>query len=163
MINDSNVIFQDPIILAAGLVFIAAVIILVWAVKSIYTFASDDTEITPYDEEPSETANTYENSGLIEARLAEINNQLAAIEQRLNELQKSITENKNSDNTMPNMGTVNIDPIVEKIESKLSKLSAAPAAQGQAGKPEDLDRIETKLDSIRKLLILLTDSGHTDE
>ena len=164
MTNQLNVIFQDPIILASGLVFIATVIILVWAVKTIQTLPSENIQEIDSYEDSAEPIQPYEASGIIEARLTEINSQLSTIVQTLGELQKSINEKKSFDDTVPNMGNVNIDKIAEKIEAKISEFSSSiGGTSSPPGKPEDLDRIETKLDSIRKLLILLTDSEHPSE
>ena len=62
--------------------------------------------------------------------------------------------------------SADMEKFVERIDQRLELLSSEKS-QGAAGaapqKSEDLDRIESKLDSIRKLLILLTDSGNPNE
>lgn len=167
MANSINIVFQDPILLAASLVLVATIVILVWAIKTLSSIGYVEEDSLHYEDEPSKPSE-YEATGLHEARLQEISNQLNSIDLRLVELEKSIKDTNSSTTELPDFSKLNlasmsdIEKFVQRIDSRL-ELIASEENKGPANvtkmSPEDIDRIETKLDSIRKLLVLITDSG----
>lgn len=124
-----KVLFQDPILLAAALVLVSAVLVLLWALNSMKKLQESSFE-PPREEKkeaPMPAIPENENTGLFEARLHEISNQLAIISQRLSELEKRPGP----------AASINIDNMTSRIESKI--------------------------EGIHKLLVLLTDSGASDQ
>ncbi|MBN1622139.1 MAG: hypothetical protein JW871_06070 [Endomicrobiales bacterium] len=158
--NPVNTLFQDPIIIAASLVLVATVVILIWALKN-YQLLNEESDEMVYDE-PSESQQKSETPGLLEARMHEISTQLSMIEQRLREMDRVLREKKPADATMPNLVTTQaLETFMKSLESKLESIAAEKSKAPQ--KTDDFERIETKLDSIRKLLVLLSDSNNPSE
>jgi hypothetical protein len=170
MLNNQSLL-QDPIILVAGIVVLAALAILVWAFKTLKTSQDQFKEELSYNEQENEPDEVPETQGIEEARIAEMCSQLSTISRKLEEIEKSIIdikEKKTFDETVP-AGSLNIqgpgpelEKLFAKIDSRLEQLSGEKQNKTDASAP-DIDRIEMKLDSIRKLLVLLTESGNPNE
>jgi hypothetical protein len=153
-----DLLFHDPVMLAAAVVLAGTIAILLWAFKTL-----NETAIAP-DEAPYEDISTQEqihddeNSGLTEARLQAIVNQLNDISQRLTDIEKILKTTKPSDQTFPMLTTpAKIDETLKRFETKIDALAAVKTGSG--GAPVDISALETKLEGIHKLLIYLTDSG----
>jgi hypothetical protein len=164
-----SALFQDPILLIASVVLVATVVILLWALKSLNlshesSFDFDDDEETSQADNDHET---QEDSGLEEARLQEITSQLMVIAKRMEELEKTISETKKFDRTLPDINNTvskdELDKLLKRIESRLELLAADNKPSGDPAIDKQWQaKIETKLEGIHKLLVLLTDSGGTE-
>jgi hypothetical protein len=154
------IFLQDPVMLSAGVVLAATIIILVWAVKSLTETSPEHQDTTYEDIQPNAPQpQNDENAGLAEARLQAILNQLNDISQRLIEIEKAVKTSKTSDQTIPLLLTPQkLDESFRRIEARIDAAatvkSQAPATGGQ-----DITSLETKLDGIHKLLIYLTDTS----
>ncbi len=133
-------VFTDPIILIAVFISIAAIGIIVWAAmnwKKLTMSHSEADELAAYEDDANEpqqpTARNMESAGVFEAQLQEITCQLTNIGTRLETMEKAPQTAADPERTM----SFTVPP---DIELKLRN-------------------IETKLDGIHKLLIILTDSG----
>jgi hypothetical protein len=158
-----DALFHDPILFTTALVLLATIGILIWALsvwRKTGFDASDpqdeaDDGAAPLHEEQPETA------GLAEARLQEILNELGSIGTRMQALEKKVSEPKPFDQTIPvpaaaaGPSSVEIERLIKRLESKIEALSVEKSQL-----PSDsLTRIETRLEGIHRLLILLTESG----
>jgi hypothetical protein len=151
--------FQDPIIIAAALVIVITGTILAWALKNLQAIDSQNEEM-PYEEPQEEQQQRQnDNSGLAEARINEIGSQLNQICRQLDGIERSSAENKPSTNALP---LEQIDNIAIKLDSLSTKLDAMLSSHPASNK-EDMERIEAKLDAVRKLLVLLSDSNKPEE
>ncbi len=154
-----NVFFKDPVMLAAGIVLAGTVGIALWALKSLNEGSSAPEEIS-YEDIPQDDEDTshVDNSGLTEARLQAIVNQLNDISQRLIDIEKSIKNAKPSDQTIPSLlNPAKIDESFKRLEAKIDAMSSVKIVPEST--PTDISALETKLEGIHKLLIYLTDSG----
>jgi hypothetical protein len=140
MPNISPQVFADPIILIAIFIALAAVGIIVWAAmnwKKLTMGHSEADELAAYqddaNEPPQPPSRTMESAGVFEAQLQEITCQLNNIGTRLETMEKTPQAAADPERTM----SFTVPP---DIELKLRN-------------------IETKLEGIHKLLIILTDSG----
>jgi tetrahydromethanopterin S-methyltransferase subunit G len=152
-----NIFFQDPILLAAGIVVLVTIGILIWATQALrkplstaemLAESGEDTPVIPAG-----------NSGLFEARFQEITNQLAEISRRLGELETNTRKNP-LDQTLPALPLNNeIQKSLQQIEQKIETLSSEkPKPHG-----DEFSRLEAKLEGIHRLLIFLTDSGGSSD
>lgn len=153
-----NALFQDPIMIAAVLVLAGTLAILLWAVKSLNDGSAAPEELAYEDIPQAPHRQNDENSGLTEARLQAIVNQLNDISQRLESIEKSVKNAKPSDQTIKmSVSPDKIEENIKRLESKIDAMSSVKITPS-AGTP-DISAIETKLEGIHKLLIYLTDSG----
>ncbi|MHB9154820.1 MAG: hypothetical protein ACYC5N_03895 [Endomicrobiales bacterium] len=154
-----KVIFQDPLLMAGAAVLAVTFGILLWALSSLHHQKEQAYELPPEGEDGKETA-AGESAGLAEARLQEIINQLALISQRLADLEKASKSSPLHDQTIPSLPVPpEIEKTLRKIEARLESIAAE--------KPQDPNdgagRLEAKLEGIHRLLILLTDSGASEQ
>jgi len=157
MNNFFDIFLHDPVMLAGGAVFAGTIIILLWALKTLNEPSAAPEEVA-YEDIPQENSRENENSGLTEARLQAIVNQLNDISQRLTNIEKTIAAVKPSDQTIPMlMAPAKIDEAIKRLEAKLDAISTVKLVP--SGQPTDISALEAKLDGIHKLLIYLTDSG----
>lgn len=165
-----SLIFKDSILFVATLVVTATAVILAWALKTLKEQKDDSFEIT--DDDMPQPEQQPESSGLFEARLQEINTQLAEISLRLAELDKSIKENapKPLDQTLPGLNLVTpamLEKFIQRVEARLEVIAAehtaAPASSIAPDAHDAITRLEAKLEGIHRLLILLTDSGGAEQ
>ena len=152
--------FKDPVLLSAAVFIVAAVITLLWAVAKLQALATSPLEDAPYEPDAVAPEKAIEeNSGLTEARIQEIVNQLSAINQRLTSIEKSFKDKKQNDQTLQAIpASIEIEDIVKKIGSKLELLSG--------DKPDlsaSMSKLEAKLEGIHRLIIVLTDSGSPEQ
>lgn len=168
-----TLIFKDSILFVATLVVAATALILAWALKTLKDQKEDSFEIT--DDDMPQPEQEPESSGLFEARLQEINTQLAELSLRLAELDKTIKENaakQPMDQTIQVANMVTPDMLersVQRIEARLESIAAerqvspAPASGIAPDAHDAITRLEGKLEGIHRLLILLTDSGGSEQ
>jgi hypothetical protein len=158
MNNFFEIFFQDPVMLAAGVVIVGTIAILAWALRALSETSTERKDTTYEDLQPNEPQqNTDDSAGLAEARLQAIVNQLNEINQRLIDIEKALKTTKISDQTIPMLLTpAKLEETFKRIESKMDEVAAV---KSQAGDAPNISALETKLDGIHKLLIYLTDSG----
>lgn len=159
MDNFFNILFKDPILIISTLVLVVTAAILLWSLKSIkklndyeYDNSSDDNPI--YDNENTteiKHETTKDNNGISEARILQVNNQLDEINQRLSLIEKNTALDLESQlNAVQKTLEILNDKNTSSIsDDKLKKLY------------DSISEIESKVDGIYKLLIILTDSGTT--
>lgn len=140
-------VLQDPVIFSASLLLLAAIAFFIWILSKLQHEAADTGIAAPLlgaaARKPSPTVMTpAEVSGIAEAHLNEISAQVADISRRLGALEKLI-------NVLPASQT---ETLMNRIAPLLKTHQASPSSV-------DLSQIETKLNGIHKLLIVLTDSG----
>ncbi|MCB4790953.1 MAG: hypothetical protein LHV68_03605 [Elusimicrobia bacterium] len=161
--------FQDPIILVSCLIILAAIVILVWAIKNLQVIRLPEEEKLPFDEDIQAEPQPNDNSGLFEAKINEIASQVNEIARLIGVMEKNSHDKKSFDDTI---STLQPSPEIEKLSAKLDSLNSKidsiasnTGSGGGGGGPgkEDMDRIESKLDSVRKLLVLLSESNKPSE
>jgi len=154
-------LFHDPILLVASIVFMATIGILVWAINAwrndglIANASLSDDEEQPALDTPSES------TGLLDARLHEISNQLGDISARIHALETRVQERREFDKTqnIPAAGTstatssVEVERIAKRLESKIEALSLEKSQISS----DSITRVESRLEGIHKLLVLLTE------
>lgn len=162
---------HDPILLVTTLVLIAALVILAWSLREYFGLTkrkpmeprrhTRDME-NPEPAEPEPPARQEnENFILMEAHLREMSTQLAEIGRRLANLEKTVSQKKAADQTIPAMfNNAEMEKFIQRIESRLELLSS-DKPQGAQGAPDAVAKLEAKIEGIHKLLILLTDGGGT--
>jgi hypothetical protein len=159
MNNFFDMFLRDPVMLAAGAVLAGAAVMLLWALKALNDGSTAPEEV-PYEDIPQEQPRSNENSGLTEARLQAIVNQLNDISQTLSAMEKASKSAKSSDQTMPLMLTpAKIEEHFKRLESKIDAMTTVKVGASAPQPQVDLTALETKLEGIHKLLIYLTDSG----
>ena len=159
MNNFFDTFLRDPVMLAAGAVLAGAVVMLLWAIRSLNE-GEVAPEETPYEDIPQEQPHFHENAGLTEARLQAIVNQLNDISQCLSAIEKASKNAKPSEQTIPLMLTpAKIEEHFKRLESKIDAMTTIKVGNSAPQPQVDLSALETKLDGIHKLLIYLTDSG----
>lgn len=153
MMTTFDRLVQDPVIVSASLLLLAAIAFFLWIINKLQHEGEDSTLSAPLlgaaARKPSPTAMTSaEVSGIAEAHLNEISTQIADINRRFAYLEKLLQ-------ALPASQT---ETLMNRMAPLLKTHQGAPAAV-------DLSQIEAKLNGIHKLLILLTDSGAagTDE
>ena len=147
-------IIQDPVLVASVIVLVATIIILVWAISSLKRVP--ESEVPEPEEDDAEQAITsQESSGLLDARLHEITNQLCDISTRMTNMEKNVQKSSHDSTVQLNSDSLNIDKLANQIESRLKPMGSVKSTE----LTETLNSIEAKLDGIIKLLIQLTDSG----
>lgn len=161
MDNFINSFLQDPVLLTAGLVFLATIFILFWV---LHHWRGDAAASGFQDrEDADETLVQGSNTGLLEARLQEICSQLADMNRRFESLEKSIAERSGSGKSAGVIAPQEVENIrrdFERLDAKIDLLMKARPADA----PEDtLKALENKLEGIHRLLIILTDSGSAPE
>ena len=167
-----HLFLSDPVLVIALAVLITALVILIWAVKKVQDSPADaDVLPIPYDEEDTEPAHesSTESSGLVAAHIREMSSQLTSFEQRLSAIEELLKAVREHQEKKPSFDATiqaplqqiipDFEKLVQRIDSRLELVS-----QDKSGiNAEDLNRLETKLDTIRKLLMLLSDSSVTGE
>jgi myosin heavy subunit len=157
-----NAFLKDPVLLLAGVVLIATIGILVWALKMLQN-QDEVSEEVPYEEtEQTREEKKDDQQGILEARVHEVLSQLNIISQRLDEIERVIKENQELEKTIPGLQSAT-NTAIEKLTKDLNAKFESGAGAPTGPKSEDMERLETKLDSIRKLLVLLTESGNPNE
>lgn len=162
MNNIFEMLMSDPIIITAAVVLAGTIVILVWALKSLGSSTLPENEDTTYEDiaaQETHQLHQEDTSGLTEARLQAIVNQLNDIGQRLENIEKDLRSSKPSDQTVPMLITPEkMEASFKRLETRIEALaSAQPKAGGAAG--PDISALEAKLEGIHKLLIYLTDSA----
>lgn len=147
MTTTLDLMIQDPVIVSAALLLFAAIAFFLWIVTKLQHEGSDTGDTGPLlgaaARTPSPTAMTpAEVSGIAEAHLNDISAQIADINRRLGYIEK----------LMQALPASQTETLMNRIAPLLKTHQAAPTAV-------DLTQIETKLNGIHKLLIVLTDSG----
>lgn len=176
MLKFLKILTQDPILILTTIVLVAAVVILAWALIEYFGFFKrisaarngynyrmpPNPENIKEDElEPPQETDTYV---LFEARMKEVSNQLAEIGRRLVSVEKQLILNKSaSDQTIQisaNASTAELEKFIQRIEKRLELIST-DSAQPVGG--DQLSKLEAKIEGIHKLLIILTDSGVSEQ
>ena len=80
----------------------------------------------------------------------------------MDEIERVIKENQELEKTIPGLQSAT-NTAIEKLTKDLNAKFESGAGAPTGPKSEDMERLETKLDSIRKLLVLLTESGNPNE
>lgn len=140
-------LLQDPVIFSASLLLLAAIAFLLWILSKLQHEGADNglsaTLLGAAARKPSPTSMTSaEVSGIAEAHLNEISAQIADINRRFAYLEKLLQ-------ALPASQT---ETLMNRMAPLLKTHQSSPTTV-------DLSQIETKLNGIHKLLILLTDSG----
>ena len=143
-----NLTLHDPILLVTTLVMAAAVVILAWSLREYFGLSNrkrsdsrrteQENEASPAAQNPQHYQHENENIILMEAHLREMSNQLAEIGRRLLNVEKIMNQKKAAEQTIP--GLFNNTEMDKYIQ-----------------------RLEAKIEGIHKLLIILTDSGNTEQ
>jgi chaperonin cofactor prefoldin len=161
MDNFINSFLQDPILLTAGLVFLATLFILFWV---LHNWRSDAAASGfPDGEDTGGSLAEGSNTGLLEARLQEMGSQLADMNRRFESMEKNIADRLAADRAAPAAAPLELENIrkdFERLDAKIDLLMKSRPTEA----PEDtLKALENKLEGIHRLLIILTDSGSTPE
>jgi len=156
-------LLHDPILLAASIVFLSTVAILIWAIAAwrnnelLGPLPSDEEESPAQDEQDEEEE--LENSGILEARLHEVSDQLCSISNRLAEMEKKAAEKKSFEPAQQTatpgspLPANEIERLIKRLESKIEAL----ATEKSQIPSDSITRLESRLEGIHRLLILLTE------
>ena len=143
-----NLTLHDPILLVTTLVMAAAAVILAWSLREYLGLSNrkrsdsrrpeQENEPSPAVQNPQHSQQENENIILMEAHLREMSNQLSEIGRRLLGVEKTINQKKAAE-------------------------QAIPALFNNTEMEKYIQRVEAKIEGIHKLLIILTDSGNTEQ
>jgi len=161
---------HDPILIVIALIIGATGVILVWALPEYFGLPKrnrsesrrpeQENEAPPAANNPQHSQRENENIILMEAHLREMSNQLSEIGRRLLNVEKIMNQKKAAEQTVPALfNNTEMEKFIQRIESRLELLSSDKSQNNS----ETISKLESKIDGIHKLLIILTDSGNTDQ